>query len=444
MTDPQGATAHHMPWSAILQVTALNAAVTLLILPLDSTLNRVMIVELGISATLTALLISLRFLTSPLRIWIGRISDRTPIGGLHRTWYIALGMFFMTAGFLLAPHAAFGLSDGGTVPLLFALFAFGLLGFGVNFTTPLYFAVVADHSNEDQRPKIVSFMFVILGLVLVVAATLLANALEPYSTDRLFNAFYVISGLVLLLTVIGLVKLEKPHMAKPSLPGPDFAAMRKLVFENREVGRFFLYLVLTFIAVDAQEVILEPYGAEMFGMTPDQTTRLTAIFRSGFLVMLIAGVFVVRRLGYRRSGVVGIAQGILGFVLIIFSGYAALKGAFLGGVFLVGLAAGQISITNLSLMMGMTDVRNSGLFLGTWGFAQAVGVGGGTLLGGVLRDIGSALTGSSQLGYVSVFSLELLLFLVSLPLLFQLELGRFRDRVATLAATEVVAAAARD
>ena len=426
MTDPSTTGIRHFGWRRVLQVSLLNIAVALIILPLDSTLNRIMIVELGLSATLTAVLISLRFFTSPLRIWFGRISDRLPIRGLHRTWYIALGMFLMVSGFLLTPYAAYAIPEGGSAGILFAIGSFALLGFGVNLTTPLYFAVVSDQSSESERPRIVAFMFIVMGLALVVTAAIVGGVLEPYSRETLHNVFYALAGLVLLLTLIGLLRLEKRKIERDPAPQGDFKAIRALL-RRSEVARFFIYLLLTFVAIEAQEVILEPFAAVAFGMNPGETTRLTAIYRTGFLIMLALGAIVVRRSGYKKAAALGILQAILGFLMIISAGFVGLEKLFLVGLFIFGLGTGQVAVANLTLMMNMTDSRNSGVFLGTWGFAQAVGVGGGVVVGGLIRDVGVHILGEGLGPYNLVFGFEILLLLISLPIVFRLSITRFRE-----------------
>jgi BCD family chlorophyll transporter-like MFS transporter len=335
-------------------------------------------------------------------------------------------MVLMVIGFLLTPYASYGIPGGGSTGLMSAVAAFALLGFGVNLTTPLYFALVSDQSTESERPKVVAIMFIAMGVALVLTAAAIGSALEPYSRQTLHSVFMAVAGVVLLLTLLGLFRLEKPKSTQPVANRGDFKAIRELL-KNIEVGRFFAYLLLTFIAIEAQEIVLEPFAAIAFGMTPGETTRLTAIYRTGFLIMLALGAVVVRRRGHKCGAAVGILQATLGFTLIIYSGFAGMATLFLLGVFLFGLGTGQISVANLTLMMSMTDSRNSGLFIGTWGFAQAVGVGGGTLLGGVLRDAGVIFFGDGIASYNIVFSFEVLLLLVSLPLVFRLNIPRFKE-----------------
>src|SRR5690606_35503808 len=96
-----------------LQLGLIHMAVAVTLVPINSTLNRVMIKELAISATVVALFISLPYLLSPIQMMIGSYSDRHPIFGLRRTPYILLGLLLCVAGALLAPTAAFELADAG-------------------------------------------------------------------------------------------------------------------------------------------------------------------------------------------------------------------------------------------------------------------------------------------------------------------------------------------
>jgi BCD family chlorophyll transporter-like MFS transporter len=423
-----------MHWHRIVQVSLLNLAVALMILPLDSVLNRVMISELQLSATLVALLISLRFITSPLRIVFGRMSDANPIAGRKRTWYILIGIALMAIGLILSPHAALAIPRSGFWGGMAAFLVFGILGLGVNMTTPLYFALVSDRSDERHRPRIMATMFIILGIGIVIASFAMGQALEPYSEARLFNVFYAVAGFATAAAIIGLVHLEAKQAPRPltshAADAPEASSsagsIRALLLRNREALRFFAYLVLTFVAVEAQEVILEPYAAEVFGMPPGDTTRLTGIFRIGSLIMLAVGAMMVRRRGIKFSGMGGVILAVLGLLLILIGGIQRVTEPFLGGVLIFGLGSGALTITNLSMMINMTDENNAGVFQGAWGFAQAVGVGGGTLAGGIIRDIGLAIFGTQTSGYATVFLAEIGLLALAVPLLLRFSLRRFQ------------------
>lgn len=427
----------------IFKVSLVNLTVALLTLPLGSTLNRVMITELALPATLVAVLLALGNLSSPLRIWFGRISDTRPIRNLHRTWYIALGIGLMSIGLAAAPLAIYVIPTAQAAGLLLTFLAFALVGLGINSTTPLYFALVSDQANETQRPRIMAFMFVLLGIGVVIASVILGGLLDPFSLQRLAVVIGGLAVLCVMLAIVGLWKLEKPAAARPQ-EETRWSEARDLLLKNGEVLRFFIYLVLTFIAIDAQDVLLEPYAAGAFGMTPGETTRLTGILRGGFILTLIAGAFLVNRFGHKATAFGGMGLAGLGLGLIITSGASGAAVLFLGSVFLLGLGNGMLTIANLSLMVDMTDHQHAGLYIGVWGFAQAVGVGAASLVGGVLRDLVYAATGNWSASYVSVFGLEILLLAVSVPVLVGLSLARFRETTQRITLTDSLAVAAEN
>lgn len=433
----------HMTRLNVFKVALVNLAVALLTLPLGSTLNRVMITELALPATLVALLLAPGNLSSPLRIWFGRLSDTRPIRNLHRTWYIALGVGLMAVGLVAAPLAIYVIPNFQVVGLLLTFLAFALIGLGINSTTPLYFALVSDQANETQRPRIMAFMFVMLGVGVVIASIILGGLLDPFSPQRLAGVLTGLALLTVLLAAIGLWRLEKPAEAHPH-EETRWGEVRDLLVKNREVLRFFLYLVLTFIAIDAQDVLLEPYAAGAFGMSPGETTRLTGILRGGFILTLIAGAFLVNRFGHKATAFGGIGLAGAGLGLIIASGASDAAGLFLGSVFLLGLGNGMLTIANLSLMVDMTDHRHAGLYIGVWGFAQAVGVGSASLVGGLLRDGIYVASGNWLASYVTVFGLEILLLAVSVPVLVGLSLVRFRENTRRIPLTASLAAATED
>jgi BCD family chlorophyll transporter-like MFS transporter len=89
-----------------VQLGLIHVAVAMTLVPINSTLNRVMIKELAISATLVAILASLPYLFSPMQVAIGSFSDRHPLWGRRRTPYILLGPSY-ACSVILAPQAAF-------------------------------------------------------------------------------------------------------------------------------------------------------------------------------------------------------------------------------------------------------------------------------------------------------------------------------------------------
>jgi BCD family chlorophyll transporter-like MFS transporter len=80
-------------------------------------------------------------------------------------------------------------------------------------------------------------------------------------------------------------------------------------------------------------------------------------------------------------------------------------------------------------MLDMTTVDKVGLFVGVWGMANAASRLTGNLLGGVLRDGITQLSGSAVFGYQSVFLIEMFMMLGSLWLLRSIDVGHFKAQV---------------
>ena len=246
-------------------------------------------------------------------------------------------------------------------------------------------------------------MFTLLGVGAVIGSFVIADLLDPFSPERLNQVIWGVAGISVMLALVGLVGLEKRTDSVKSQEEASFGEVRQLLLNNRDVAIFFVYLLLTFIAIDAQDVILEPYAAFAFGMNPGETAALTGILRGGFLITLIVGAFLVNRFGQKWTANWGIWLAVVSFMLVIIAGIFPILPLFYTGVFAIGLGNGLLATANLTMMMNMTNPDQAGVYLGTWGFAQAVGVGSAVLVGGIVRDLTFALTNNNLISYVTVF-----------------------------------------
>ena len=107
------------------QLGLIHVAVAMTLVPINSTLNRVMIYELGLAKTLVTLLAIAPYLLSPIQVFIGSFSDRHPILGYRRTPYILLGLLLCVTGVVVSPKVALLISDNFPLGILTALLAFG-------------------------------------------------------------------------------------------------------------------------------------------------------------------------------------------------------------------------------------------------------------------------------------------------------------------------------
>jgi BCD family chlorophyll transporter-like MFS transporter len=136
-----------------VQLGLIHAALAMTLVPINSTLNRVMIKELALSATLVALLASLPYLFSPIQVAIGSFSDRHPLWGFRRTPYILLGLVLCVLGVVISPLAAYLMGTTFWVGLGLGLLAFGAWGMGFNFASVSYLSLASELSGEKVAAK---------------------------------------------------------------------------------------------------------------------------------------------------------------------------------------------------------------------------------------------------------------------------------------------------
>jgi BCD family chlorophyll transporter-like MFS transporter len=416
----------------------IHVAVAMTLLPINSALNRVMIKELGISAALVAAFVSLPYLFSPSQMLIGSYADHHPWWGRRRTPFILLGLFLCASGLILSPYAAFVLVDQWGLGLALCLLAFGAWGMGRNFAAVSYLSLASELSGREGRSRTIATMFFMMIVSIILTAFAISRLVDPYSPAALQRAFWLVGMVALVLGVIGLIRLEERFVPGAGVaPGRhSWTVLLQTVTNNRQATLFFCYLTLLLAAILAQDVLLEPFAAEAFGMPVRATTLITVIWGTCFLIALLAASALVRRWDKRSVARWGAWGALSGFVLIGLSGLLASRGIFYGGVLLLGLGTGLSTVTNLSLMLDMTTAGNVGLFIGAWGIADALARSVGSIMGGVIRDVFTQLSHNPVTGYVVVFGIEAILLFVSLRLLRRIDVGTFLEQADRQTVTE--------
>lgn len=218
--------------------------------------------------------------------------------------------------------------------------------------------------------------------------------------------------------------------------------MMSAITANPVARVFFIYLFLLLTAILGQDVLLEPYGAEAFGLSVSQTTRITAVWGSFFMIALIIAGLLEGRIAKRTVAQFGNISAMLGFVIIVVSGLLVSSSIFYTGLMILGAGAGLSTVANLSLMFDLTVPGMVGLYIGAWGFANALSRLTGNILGGVVRDVVTLATGQPLTGYLVVFSIEALMLLAATIMLYRIDVNAFRKRVEEPAFIDKVAVAA--
>lgn len=420
-----------MNWRRVVQLTLVHVGVSITVVPVTSTLNRIMIADLGFSALFVGFLVALPYLLSPLQVLMGAWSDHHPLWGRHRSPWIVLGGLMASFGSYMTAHAAYLLAAHSAWGLLACLGAFAVWGMGVNIASVSYLSLVSELSQDAPvwRSRAVSAMWTTMIIATIITAIGLSIALRDFSTSALFTAFGVVWLIASVMVLVGVSTLEPA-----TVPGRDVQnsadnpvlAMRALA-ANPSAQRFFAYLLLVLVSIHAQDVLLEPYAGEVLGMSVSQTSRLTSIWGVGVLITLVGGLPLLKRIGKKPTANIGAYGAAVGFALVIASGVVGGPSMLMPAVLVLGLGGGLMTVSNLSFMFDMTIPEAAGLYIGAWGVANFAGQALGSITSGALRDVTLAITGRPFFGYALVFALEIVGLMLAVYLFRTISVARFRE-----------------
>lgn len=415
-------------------------------------LNRIMLSELGFPGLLVGGALAFEQFVAPSRVLFGQISDAHPLASRHRVPYVLIG----TAAFCLLAVLSVPLifqvgrllQDGSQPGLALGIAAlcglFALYGLSISLATTPYLALVIDRTSEQERPRAVSIIWCMLTVGIVIGAVAIGVSLrsldgvnDPLVLQAALSRFMtIVAAVVMLLTVVATWGMEPPLRERTdgtAVRREDAIGLRQswtLITSSRQVLIFFSFLILFTLALFLQDPVLESYGAQVFAMPIAATAQLNAFWGVGTLVgLLLAGLWVVPRLGKMATARLGCQLIALSLLLLLVAGLTA-RIPFLQAVMvLFGLAAGIGTNSALCLMLDLTLPQAAGTFVGVWGLAQALSRAIGKLLGGGLYDIGRSLPlGDGPYGpFALVLGVELLVALAALVLLARVNVRQFRE-----------------
>ena len=432
----------------LLRLSLFQVTVGMALVLLVGTLNRVMIVELQVPATLVAGMLALPLLFAPLRSFIGFKSDthRSALGW-KRVPYIWKGTLYQFGGFAIMPFALLVLSGYGEavdapkwIGLTSAALAFLLVGAGGHMVQTVGLALATDLVEEKDHPKVVGLMYVMLLFGMVLCSLIYGVLLENYSPGRLIQVIQGTAVVTVALNLFALWKQESRDRARAAemerAPTLKFSDEWRGFVRQANVFRLLVIIGLGTFGFSMADVLLEPYGGQALGFSVAETTRLTAFLAAGTLIGFGIASRVLGR-GYSpvRLLTFGALIGIPGFALIILSASYGGPALFVTGVVFAGIGAGLFSHATLTEAIQKAPKNQIGLSIGAWGAVQATCAGIGIALAGVVRDILVVTSGTAGQGahlpYISVFGAEIIFLiavvLVALPMI----AGRTRPHGAT-------------
>lgn len=415
-----------LSWLSIVRLGFVQTALGAIVVLTTATLNRVMVVELQLPASLPGVLVALHYFVQLLRPRLGHGSDV----GQRRTPWIIGGMVVLAVGGIGAAAATAWMSVNLIGGVALAVAAYVLIGAGVGAAGTSLLVLVAKSVAPDRRAPAASIMWMMMIAGFVITSALAGFFLDPFSPARLLAVSSIAVLIALSASIAAVWGVEAPSMiggAKalksrtPTGQGRSFAHAIKLVWGEERARRFTLFILMSMLAYSAQDLILEPYAGVVFSFSVGESTQLSSLQNGGVLIGMIvvamAGRFVASAaVSLRMWAVTGCILSALSLVMVALSGGVGSADWLRASVLGLGFGNGVFAVAAIGSMMEQASTGHAdyeGVRVGLWGAAQAVAFALGGLAGAAGVDALTGLFDSSLVAYTSVFVVDALIFLLS-------------------------------
>jgi BCD family chlorophyll transporter-like MFS transporter len=391
-----------------------------------STLNRVMVVEVGLPASVPSALVALHFAVQLTRARLGFASDGA--GPAGRARWVAGGGLLLGAGAALAAAGTALVATSRAAGLATCVVAYAAIGLGMSATGTALLAAAAERAAPAQLGRVAAALWIMMIAGIVVSSVVTGQLLDPFGPARLAAVGAGVGAVAAVLAFVAagavsggagrdaLAARRSPAAADPRASNaPRFADAWRAAAAEPATRRFAGFVFLAMLAFSAQDLILEPFAGTVFGLTPGETTRLGGAQHGGVLLgMLVAAVLSARVGSLRGWAAGGCLASAAAFVVLARTPTIGSVEVLRATVGALGFANGVFTVGGVGAMMALTASadgrREHGLRLGLFGAAQAVAYGTGGLAGGVASDLARLALGSPAAGYAAVFVAEAVLF----------------------------------
>jgi len=422
-------------WFGIVRLGLVQSALGAVVALATSTLNRVMVVEIGVPAALPAALIAWHYAVQLSRPKWGHGSDL----GHRRTPWIIGGVGVMAIGAIIAADATLTMGSSPVVGFLMALVAFSMIGAGVGAAGTSLLALLATRVAPERRPAAASTTWLLMIVGIVVSTIISGALLQPFSAQRLALVASGVAAVAFVVTLLAVWGAEGPapevsetdaaETPAVSPPRPSLREAMAEIWADPMAKRFTIFVFVSMLAYSAQELILEPFAGLVFGLSPGQSTQLTGLQHGGVLLGMIVVGLLGARFGDKKSlwmrrwtmgGCIGsaLALGALGLACLVGPTWPLAP-----TVFVLGFANGVFAVSAIGSMMGLASSKSgasstsgsagAGVRMGVWGAAQAGAFAIGGFLGAIGVDLLRHAFHQPAPAFLCVFIVEAGVFLVS-------------------------------
>jgi len=409
-------------WLGIARLGLIQASLGAIVVLATSTVNRVMAVELALPALVPGILVAWHYAVQILRPRMGYGSDQ---GGRRAPWIMG-GQTILATGGVTAALAIPLIETSLPWGLAVSFIGFTLVGIGAGTSGTTLLVLMAKRVAPALRPAAATIVWVMMIAGMAITAGSVSKLLVPFSAERLIEVTVGVALFALVLTGGALWGVEGP-VSHESAPPPEkkqqpFMKALAEVWSEPQARSLTLFIFVSMLAYNAQELILEPFAGHVYGRNVGETARITGMQHGGALLgMILAGslctVLAKRWAGtMRASTMIGCVGSGLMLLVLAGSGFVAPHWPLDLTVFILGVANGAFAVSAISSMMSMVGhgtKSREGTRMGIWGAAQAVAFALGGLVATASSDLARWLLGSPAAAYAAVFAMEALLFVVA-------------------------------
>jgi len=425
------AVSENLALGRLLRLALFQASVGMAAVLLTGTLNRIMVVELGQPAWAVALMVAIPLLLAPARALVGYRSDfHRSYLGWRRVPYLWIGTLLQFGGLAIMPFALIVMTEPHSGPEitgpLAAMLAFVLVGSGMHTTQTAGLALATDLASEESRPRVVALLYVMLLVGTVAASLGFAELLRDFTYMRLIQVLQGAAVLTVVLNFIALWKQEarQPQLTRHDRQRPGFWEVWRQFSEQPRARRLLVAVAMGTLGFTMQDILLEPYGAQILAMSVSETTQLTAILGIGMLVAFFAAArMLARGADPIRVAAMGVMVGVFAFSAVVFAAPMASELLFRVGTLAIGLGNGLFAVGTLTAVMTLGRADLIGITLGVWGAVQVTATGVAIFTGGAIRDVVAGWVDAGLLGqalnvpttaYAFVYHTEILILFATL------------------------------
>jgi MFS transporter, BCD family, chlorophyll transporter len=411
--------AEGLSWPAIARLGVVQAAIGSIVVIATSTLNRVMVVELALPAVFPGLLVALHYVVQMSRTRVGHGSDTA---GSLTSWIIG-GMIVLAIGGVGAAGSVALMTLHRDLGIATAIVAYVVIGLGAGACGTSLLVLLAKGVAAARRPAAATVTWLTMFVGFVITTAVVGLLLDPYSSTRLIAVTAMVAAVDVVLTIAAIWNVERrvvtaraPAVQARKAPFREALAQ---VWHEPTARQFTLFVFISMLAYSGQELILEPFAARTFGLSPGQSARIASLQHGGALlgmlsVALLSSLPLRWRIKSLRSWTVGgcIASAIA-LIALALSTTLSFTWPLRANVFVLGLGNGVFAVAAIGSMMSLVSAGGpdrQGLRMGLWGAAQAVAFAFGGAISAACVDLVSQYVSAPAAAYAVVFTTQAVLF----------------------------------